>query len=146
MSNLIEYARKELTRAGYFGGEPIDIAMANNVIDLITVFSEGGHSGFSAGIARSLFHSLSNFEPIMQLNGDESEWNHIHKDMHNGDYDDLYQNNRCSHVFKEVTNGKEYVYDSEAIIFRDKDGSFVNRDSRKEIEFPYFPQKEYVDV
>ncbi len=145
MSNLVDYARKELTRAGYFGGEPMDELMANHVIDLITVFSEGGHSGFTASVARGLFHSLSNCEPILPLNGDESEWSHISKDMYLGDHE-LYQNNRCSHVFKEVKNGVETIYDSEAIVFRDKDGCFTSSDSRKEIEFPYYPKKEYVNV
>lgn len=149
MSNLVDFARKELTLAGWYkeDADPMDTWMANHIIDLVEEFSKGGHSGFSASIARSLFSSLSNYDPITPLTGEDSEWNHIHKDMYSGDYDDLYQNNRCSHVFKEVTNGKEYVYDSEAIIFKDKDGTcFTSADSRREITFPYRPVKEYVDV
>lgn len=133
--SISDFAKSELTRAGLFD-EDSDYGgmLGQSVMKLIDVFSDEGHSGFSAGMAISLFEKLARFEPITPLSGDDSEWMEI--------YDGEWQNKRCPHVFKD-SNG---AYDSEGRIFRDPDGScFTSRDSRVAITFPYVPTREYVD-
>lgn len=143
MGNLVNYAVSELKRSGYYDGDPMNKAMADHIVKLMEVFSDEGHSGFSASFASSLFNRLSKFEPISPLTGEDDEWMLV-SDYLTGEIDyKLYQNKRCSHVFKEVREDSVYVYDSQGIVFVDKDGSgFLNIDSRVEIEFPYVPKQE----
>lgn len=89
----------------------------------------------SASIVRQIFNKLSDFEPLTPLTGEAHEWNEIGENY--------FQNNRCSHVFKE--NGR--AYDSHGKIFRDPTGAtYTSINSRVNIEFPYIPTTEYVDV
>lgn len=137
MSNLKNYARSELERAKMFSkdGDFYGGMMGNAVMKLIDVFADEGHSGMSASVAVQLFERLARFEPITPLTGADDEWIEVG--------DGLFQNTRCSHVFKE--DGA--AYDSEGRIFREPSGScYTSRDSRVPITFPYTPKREYVDV
>jgi hypothetical protein len=135
MSNLIEYAKRELELAGYFDPKGVYGGMLGTaVLTLIETFSEEGHSGMSASIAISVFERVARFEPLTPLTGADDEW-----------YEPTpgtFQNIRCPHVFKE--NGE--AYDIEGRIFRDPDGScFQSKDSRVPVTFPYTPKREYID-
>jgi hypothetical protein len=136
--NLVEHARRELP--GFReGADEMDAYMANQIVELIAVFSSHGHSGFSAGFATSLFETLSRYKPLGPITGDDDEWVDV-------DYADhmKYQNKRCSQIFKDA-DGR--AYDSQQKIFRDPDGCcYTNSKSRVYIEFPYTPKTEYVDV
>jgi|APCry1669188910_1035180.scaffolds.fasta_scaffold101693_3 hypothetical protein len=133
MGQILDYAKRELEIAGYFDGDEYNKALAEHVLKLLELFSSEGHSGFSAAFTTRLFSKLSKYEPLTPLTGGDDEWTEVS--------DGLYQNKRYSSVFKE--NG--VAYDSEGIIFIDKNGSgWTSRDSRKIIEFPYTPEKEYV--
>ena len=138
MSNLIEHAKRELKIAGYDledREEGPNKWMVENILELITVFSKQGHSGFSAGYCRSMFNILANFEPIAPLTGEDSEWNEVGEGV--------FQNNRSSNVFKE--NGKAYKIDGK--VFREPDGScYTNKKSHVPVVFPYTPKIEYVDI
>ncbi len=106
------------------------------VLELLKVFSEQEHSGGSASITRDLFMKLSDFQPLAPLRGTDDEWVKT--------FDGGYQNRRCAHVFKDE-NGRSY--DIEGIIFRYPDGScYTGKASHVDIEFPYTPTREYVDV
>lgn len=132
MSNLVEHARTEL-KSWFDGG--MNEAMANDVIELIDVFSKQGHSGFSANFAIGMFEKLAKFEPWGPLTGEDDEWTEVSEGV--------FQNKRCSHVFKE--NGK--AYDIDGKVFREPNGScYTSRDSRVPVTFPYTPKREYVDV
>ena len=110
--------------------------MCNQVLELLTLFSSHGHSGSSAPYAINLFRTLAKFEPVVPLTGEDSEWNEISTN--------LWQNNRCGHIFKESNN---MSYDSQGKIFREPDGCcYTSKDSRVYITFPYTPKSEYVDV
>lgn len=137
-SNLELHARRELKAAGY---DPDDKEegpnkwIQENVIELLRVFSKQGHSGSSAPYCVDLFQKLASFEPLVPLQGTDDEWNEVS--------DDLWQNNRCSHVFKGA-DGK--AYDIEGIIWRDPDGGCSqNYESRVPVTFPYTPKREYRD-
>lgn len=139
--NLELHARREFRAAGYI---PLDQEqedgpnkwIQDNVIELIRVFAKQGHSGMSAGYCIETFCKLAKFEPLVPLQGTDDEWNDV-----GGGY---WQNNRCSHVFKE-TDGR--AYDMDGRIFREPNGAcFTSRESRVYITFPYTPTREYVDV
>lgn len=136
-SNLCSHARRELRACGLFGEDDFYGGMTGEaVMDLVTVFASHGHSGMSADLVRSLFGKVADYQPLSPLTGEDSEWNEVS--------DGVLQNNRCSHVFREL-DGE--AYDSEGRIFKDKDGScFTSFDSRVNVEFPYTPKKEYVNV
>jgi hypothetical protein len=136
MSSLVDHAKRELEAAGYFDkASDYNGMLGKDVLKLIKVFSDQGHSGFSAGIVSNLFNKLSRFQPLLPLTGKDDEW----VEVDNG----VFQNNRASHVFKE--NGK--VYDINGKVFVEPDGcSYTNFESRVEVTFPYTPHTEYIKV
>jgi hypothetical protein len=135
---LRDFAERELTAAGYDPNDTddsINKMMREAVLDLIDTFSDQGHSGFSAPYAIDLFSTLAKWEPLTPLTGADDEWTEVS--------DGLWQNKRCSHVFKGE-DGR--AYDIEGRIFSDPDGAcFTSRDSRVYVDFPYTPTREYVD-
>jgi hypothetical protein len=142
MSNLIDHAKREFLALGY---KPIEEEedgpnkwIQENVLELLQVFSEQGHSGFSAGYCINTFKKLANFEPLGPLTGKDSEW----VEVSNG----LFQNSRCSHVFKRADRFNGQAYDIYGRVFRDPDGyCYTNSDSHVPVTFPYVPKTEYVD-
>ena len=119
-------------------------AICNHVLKLLEVFSDEGHSGSSAPYAVNVFKTLAMFEPLVPLTGEDWEWNEVH--------DGVFQNKRCSHVFKQADRFDGQAYDIDGIIFydwyTDEDGNksksyFTGRDSCVPITFPYTPTKEY---
>lgn len=141
MSNLIEYARVELEAIGAFSEEKDFYGgmTGNSVIELIELFSKQGHSGMSAGLVRNLFNKLADYQPLKPLTGEDSEWGRNDMDGK------TLQNKRCSHVFKNTETDE--CYDIDGKIFREPDGcTYISRDSRVSVTFPYIPKSEIVDV
>ena len=134
-----EYGRKELEKIGYFkeGDNPYNVAVANAILELLDVFDNQSHSGFSAPYVIGKFKRLAMFKPISPLTGEDDEWNEMK--------DGSFQNKRYSAVFKDKKDGK--AYNIEGKIFSDNGGKtwFTNRDSRVYIDFPYtvpeYPEK-----
>lgn len=68
MSNLVKYAEEEMKRAGLYdkdadyGGMIPDAVMA-----LVKAHAEQGHSGFSHGLALSIFNQVINFKPLTPI-------------------------------------------------------------------------------
>jgi muramoyltetrapeptide carboxypeptidase LdcA involved in peptidoglycan recycling len=147
MDNYERHAWKEFRAAGWIDEnnkfkDDMQEMICNHVLKLLKEFAGEGHSGTSASYTIELFKKLADFEPIAPLTGEDCEWNLIN------DNPETYQNNRCSHVFKE--NGK--AYDIEGIIFydvmKDEDDKeyksyFTCYESRVYIKFPYSPVKVY---
>lgn len=137
--SLIDFARHELS---LIGGQDDKMQREMNkcVLDIVEMFSEQGHSGFSAAYAIGMLEKVLQFKPLSPLTGEDDEWNDI-RDMSAGDI--LYQNRRCPTVFKD-----EYgAYDINGKVFREPSGAcFTSRDSRVAVVFPYTPKVEYVDV
>lgn len=130
------FARDELTRAGLFDKDSdYDGMMGDAVMKMIDQFAGEGHSGFSAGMALSLFEKLARWEPLTPLTGSDDEWCEVG--------DGLLQNRRCPRVFKD----KNGAYDIEGKVFREPSGArFSSYDSRVPVTFPYVPKTEVVDV
>lgn len=144
-SNLVAHAEQELDLIGMTKDSPdkINRAMRKHIIHMISEFSKEGHSGMSAAYATNVINTLMKFNPISPLTGEDSEWIEI--------TDGLYQNKRCSCVFKD----EKGPYDIEGKIFqepyKDEDGieryhCYTNNKSRVRIKFPYTPTKRYVKV
>ena len=130
------HADRELRIAGYYDKDS-DYAglIPNNVLDLLQCFGNQGHSGMSANLVVQLFGALAMFKPLTPLTGKDDEWN----ERGTG----LWQNNRCSHVFKDDSG----AYDSHGKVFREKNGCcYTNCESKVMVTFPYIPKSEYVDV
>ena len=140
MSNILNHAYREFKAAGWLKDEKytddMQQLMCEQVIELLKLFSSHGHSGFSANYAINLFTKLAKFEPIVPLTGEDSEWNEVG--------DGMWQNNRCSHVFKDSSG---YTYDIQGKVFTDSNGcSYTSKDSHTKVVFPYTPKTIYVKV
>lgn len=139
MSNLIEHAKREFFRLGYKKPEDDEEGpnrwIQENVLELLKVFSDQGHSGMSAPFCISYFEKLVKFEPLSPLQGTDDEWIEV--------ANNLWQNTRCSHVFKD----DKKAYDIEGKIFREPDGvCYTSAESRVDVTFPYTPKSEYINV
>lgn len=136
MSNLEDYARSELTRAGLFDSDSdYGRMMGDAIMKMIKLFADEGHSGFSANMAINIFNKVARFEPLTPLTGEDDEWNEVGEGT--------FQNRRCSHVFKGP-DGR--AYDIDGKVFRRPDGScYTNYNSRVYVTFPYTPGSEYVE-
>lgn len=138
MSNLVEHAKREFESKGWPGDDEAQGWVCENILELLEVFSNQGHSGTSAPYVLSLFSELARFNPIGPLTGEANEWiEHA---------DGTFQNKRCTEVFKQGSDGTPYWIRGR--VFRRPDGlTYTNRDSSVEIEFPWVkPKPEIVDV
>jgi hypothetical protein len=121
--------------------------ICKGVMELLEVFSSHGHSGSSAPYAINMFQTLAKFEPLVSLTGEDWEWNEVGPGV--------FQNKRCSHVFKRADRFGGQAYDIQAIVFwewvsyPDIDGGvpykthFTSGESAQPITFPYTPKTEY---
>lgn len=129
--NLLSHAKRELEFAGYDLNQKEDDPnkwICENLIELLGVFSSQGHSGFSAPYCVDMFSKLARFEPLTPLTGGDDEWLEVGHE--------IYQNVRCSTVFKEGKNGKAYWIDGK--VFREPNGAtYTSSESRVFIEFPW---------
>jgi len=134
----VRHAEREFLAAGYI---PLDQPQEDgpnkwiqeNVLELLDVFSRQGHSGFSAPYCLETFRKLALHEPLVPLSGANDEWHEVG--------DGVFQNKRCSHVFKDA-DGR--AYDINGRIFREPSGACYT--NRVYVTFPYTPTREYVDV
>lgn len=163
--NLIEHAKNEFKAAGYI---PLDQEQEDgpnkwiqeNILELLEVFGNQGHSGTSASYCIDMFTKLANYEPICPLTGEDDEWSYLDYNF-NGP---VYQNKRCSHVFKDKDgiayniNGYVFWHWSERELDEDEEGyprirkyksHFVTNYSRKKVTFPCSIEDlkpEYIEV
>lgn len=141
MSNLIEHAKTEFKALGY---KPAHLEkdgpnkwIQENILELLKVFSEQGHSGMSASYCISVFSKLANFEPLAPLTGEDDEWAEVGPGY--------FQNKRCSRVFKDIIAGEERAYDIQGKVFVESDGAiYTSPKSCVPVTFPYIPTTEYV--
>lgn len=133
---LLEHAQRELELAKIDGDG--DTWMTENVLELIKTFASQGHSGESAPICIQLFSRLASYKPLGPLTGEDNEWMKI------AGRKDLWQNKRCSHVFKN----KDGAYNIEGKVFREPNGAcYTSGNSRVPVTFPYeVKDPEYIDV
>jgi len=121
--NLTDHARRELELAGMFdkeveGSEAAgswNTLCAEAVMELMEVFAEQGHSGFSASMTQDLFSRLSKYEALTELTDNIDEWNDI-SEMQSGEPG--WQSQRNPSCFSD-DNGKTYWDISEEYYLRE---------------------------
>lgn len=133
--NLALHTIAEFTARGDFDDDGQNFWIAQNVRDLVRVFSTQGHSGSSAPFCIAMFKEAASFKPLSPLTGADSEW------FDHGDTMGLgtrWQNKRCGNVFKSA-NGS--AYDINAVVFEEPNGcQFTGKYSHMPVTFPYSPR------
>ena len=114
-SNLYLWAKSELDRLimgceekeGKDGLE-MQRLINKDILDIVKVFCNQGHSGTSAGYLIGKVTRLLDWKPITALTGEESEWG----EPHNCNGRTTQQNNRCSAVFRDNQDNStaHYIY------------------------------------
>lgn len=145
-SALYEYAKKELERIekGCEDKESLSMQQAinKNILELIDVFSNQHHSGFTASYVIDILQRLLHYKPLTPLTREDDEW----EDVTSYGYDTpTFQNKRCSAVFKD-DKGAYWV---EGKIFSSDLGHtwYTNSDSCVPVTFPFnVPDKSEVVV
>lgn len=132
MSKLVEYAKSELEKAFPCNDDEMQQMAIDDVLELIEIFSNQGHTGLSAHYVLNLFTRLVNWNPISYLTGEEDEWGEPYGE------DELQQNKRCGKIFRRHHDNSTAV-NIEGIVFEQPNGiSYTNKDSEVPIEFPYW--------
>lgn len=147
MSNLVKHAKTELKMAGLLNKKSVyDGMLGKAVLELMKVFSKQGHSGMSAPMVASLFNKLANYETLGPVTGSEEEWMDVSK--YGGEI--MYQNKRCSALFKNSNDEKAYYLD--AIVWQGEEegdvftGSIEGVSSMQYVKFPFMPKTFYINV
>lgn len=145
--SLIEFAKDELNLLGYSedSTDEVNRWIYHDVMELVTKFSEQGHSGTSANYVIGIVMKLLRFKPLTPLTGEDDEWSECLG------LTGRFQNKRNSAVFKRK-NGDAYWLDGRIFWewYRTEDGEivktlFVNNDSKVPVTFPWTePDPEYV--
>ena len=141
---MTEYERdiEELRIAGMVDKDSdYDGDIGKSVQQLLKVFRDQGHSGFSAARTAEIFATLIDGKVLIPLKGTSDEWEDV------SEYSDgpLFQNKRCSQVFAKTKDG-DNAYDINYFIFVDNNGTTFTRGDRSSIpiSFPYMPRSRFV--
>lgn len=121
--NIIEYAKNELQLAGLYNNSEYENKICESVIELLKVFQNQNHSGYSASIVIDLFNHLARYKNITPLNGNDDEWNIVEKN----DNEILYQNKRNLNVFKSSINNKPYYINSYVMKENNDDSYWIGK-------------------
>ena len=143
--DIVEYAKSELKIIGMLDSEDeMNKAMCDHLLHMCEEFAKEGHSGFSANYAINCLQKLLRWEPLSPLTGEDWEWNHV--------ADNLWQNKRCSSVFKDET-GK--AHDIDGKVFWEWNTSFedgkpyksyyTNGGCHTPVTFPYSPPEKRIE-
>ena len=93
MADMVKFAEKELDLIGET--DP----MRKHLLEMVKLFSDQNHSGFSAAFAVSRLSQLLRFEPLTDLTYKKDEWEKVGHRM--------YQNKRDFSVFKEYSDERQ---------------------------------------
>jgi hypothetical protein len=112
MSNLIDHAKYELELAGLFDADSdYDGMIGKAVMELVKVFAEQGHSGFSAHQTLLLFNEVANYKPLSPIGVSADEWINV-SEMSN---EPMWQNKRRGSTFSRDGGKTWYDIDDPAL-------------------------------
>lgn len=158
MSNTGNYAKEELRILVEShtdpDNRPIIEEFIPEILALVNKFGESGQSGGSAPyVASALSQAIKHLclqEPICPITGIASEWSDIssyHEDS------TIYQNKRCSAIFKDRNNKAYYI---DAIVWKDEKDNCWNGSAKLNgtsissgqyiKSFPFTPKTFYIDI
>lgn len=152
MNNYESHAWQEFRAAGWVDennkfDDEMQEAICTNVLKMLEIFADEGHTGSSAPYAINLFQKIASFKPLTPLTGEDWEWHDV-SEYSGRDNGPVFQNKRCGNVFKD-NNG---AYDINGIVWYDwytnetgekYKSHFTNYKSRVPVTFPYTPKTEY---
>ena len=152
MNNIHKHALMEFRAAGWLDDDgkyydEMQEAICKHVLKLLDVFADEGHSGTSAPYAVNVFRKLAMYLPLVPLTGEDWEWHEASEGV--------FQNKRCSRVFKQADRFDGQAYDIDGIVFYDwhidketgekHKSYYTDRESMVPVIFPYTPATEYVE-
>lgn len=162
-TNMGFYAQQELNILAKTVPDAIVTPFSKEIIALAEKFGSSGQSGgsapYTASAICSAIKSLLSFNPICDITGIYDEWNDV-SDISN---EPMFQNKRCSAVFKHGKDSQAYYID--AIVKKTQNGicysghfylnreDAINENKSKRItcrggikKFPFKPKTFYIDV
>lgn len=157
MANTQNFAKQELDILAATEPDAIVIPFAKEILALCEAFNNSGQSGgsapYTASVIAETVKKLMLQEPICDVTGHEKEW--VDVSENGGGGSTLYQNNRCSALFKDGIEGKAYYLN--AIAWKDNKDVFTGEvyidnksfeliGSRQFVKFPFKPKIFYIDV
>jgi len=158
MTNTQNHAIKEFGILELTTPDVIIIPFKKEILALCEAFGKSGQSGGSAPYTASAISRAVNklllHEPISDITGDECEW----VDVTQIGYDStMYQNNRCSSLFKNGINSRAHYLDAIVWQGEEEHDSFTGRvyidsnnfeliSSSQYVNFPFKPKTFYIDV
>lgn len=100
-SELVRHALRELEGIGYGPhiDDPFEKAMVGSILKIVYIFSQLGHSGYSASYMRGVIHKLLGFENLAEITNKPDDWIEVGHDM--------WQNRRNGKLFS-ADGGKHY--------------------------------------
>lgn len=113
-----------------------------DILDLVEMFANQGHSGFSANYVINILTKLLKQSFVTPLTGEDDEWVEVTPGV--------FQNKREGKIFKQADkfNGKAYYIDGK--VFSDNGGKsfYTNCKSFVVVEFPLkeLPETEYIII
>ena len=140
--SLVSYAESELDRIGMTDDDDMNGMMRKHLLHMVKEFSEEGHSGFSASYALQCLEKLLRFKPLSPLTGEDDEWG----DVSNVSGEPMFQNKRCSSIFKHGKDGEAYDIDGKVFWewYTDKETGekhksyYTGKERRVPVTFPDF--------
>ncbi len=156
MTNTQKFAKEELEILKKTVPDSIITPFEKEILALCEAFGNSGQSGGSAPyVASAISESIRKLclkEPICDITGHESEWVDVSEMMDRK----LWQNLRCSALFKEENNKCNYI---NAIVWQGEeeydtftgrvyidDENFELISSSQNVKLPFKPKTFYIDV
>ena len=129
-SGLVVFAEAELERIPK-DEDGMQERMNKHLLEMVSVFSEEKHSGFSASYAINMLGRLLRYLPISAIEDKPEDWVEVS--------DGLFQHKRCGSIFKDKKLFGGQAYNLDGRVFTDDNGKtwFTNEKSKLPIEFPY---------
>jgi hypothetical protein len=158
MTNTQKFVKRELEILAATVPDAVITPFAKEILALCEAFGNSGQSGgsapYTASVLAQAIKKLLLQEPICDVTGHENEWINVSEVSNDID---LYQNCRCSALFKNSKESKANYLD--AIVWKgteaydtftgrvyidDKDFELIG--SSHYVKFPFKPKTFYIDV